>query len=180
MMQTTCSPMAITGSQRAAKPYPGAGGEGSASSWRNQMNGPACSSWTCPHPAIKTVRILITIDNSMPGGHARSEIRQPWRLPADQMLAPLAKAFAMPSPPCRPRLSHCMRWLGPACGAIKFDRLRKPAPPPLATADPNTRRTSLLCSRRTRIDLKQGSRLMTLGALMCWDSGGLLHDGVVQ
>ena len=67
-----------------------------------------------PHPAIRTVRILDTIDNSMPGGHAQIAIEN-LRLPADQMLGEPGQGFRYAQVRLAPaRLSHCMRWLG-AC-----------------------------------------------------------------
>ena len=67
-----------------------------------------------PHPAIRTVRILDTIDNSMPGGHAQIAIED-LRLPADQMLGEPGEGFRYAQVRLAPaRLSHCMRWLG-AC-----------------------------------------------------------------
>lgn len=67
-----------------------------------------------PHPDIKIVRILDTIDSSMPGGHAEIEIDN-LRLPADQMLGEPGAGFRYAQVRLAPaRLSHCMRWLG-AC-----------------------------------------------------------------
>lgn len=67
-----------------------------------------------PHPAIRTVRILDTIDDSMPGGHAQIAIED-LRLPADQMLGEPGEGFRYAQVRLAPaRLSHCMRWLG-AC-----------------------------------------------------------------
>ena len=67
-----------------------------------------------PDPAIRTVRVIDTIDSSMPGGHAEVEIAE-LRLPASQMLGEVGKGFALAQIRLSPaRLSHCMRWLG-AC-----------------------------------------------------------------
>ncbi|SEM85006.1 Acyl-CoA dehydrogenase, N-terminal domain [Loktanella fryxellensis] len=67
-----------------------------------------------PHPAIRVVRILDTIDGSMPGGHAEIAIED-LRLPADQMLGAAGEGFRYAQVRLAPaRLSHCMRWLG-AC-----------------------------------------------------------------
>ena len=67
-----------------------------------------------PDPAIRTVRVIDTIDSSMPGGHAEVEIDE-LRLPASQMLGEVGKGFALAQIRLSPaRLSHCMRWLG-AC-----------------------------------------------------------------
>jgi acyl-CoA dehydrogenase len=59
-----------------------------------------------PHPAIRIERVLDTIDNSMPGGHATVVIDE-LRVPAEGFT--YAQIRLSPA-----RLSHCMRWLG-AC-----------------------------------------------------------------
>ena len=65
-----------------------------------------------PDPAIRTTRIIDTIDNSMPGGHAEIEIEN-LRVPADQMLGAAGDGFKYAQIRLSPaRLSHCMRWLG--------------------------------------------------------------------
>ena len=70
-----------------------------------------------PDPAIRTLRILDTIDNSMPGGHAELEIEN-LRVPADQMLGASGDGFKYAQIRLSPaRLSHCMRWLGLAIRA---------------------------------------------------------------
>ena len=70
-----------------------------------------------PDPAIRTLRILDTIDNSMPGGHAEVEIEN-LRVPADQMLGASGDGFKYAQIRLSPaRLSHCMRWLGLAMRA---------------------------------------------------------------
>lgn len=67
-----------------------------------------------PDPAIRTVRVLDTIDSSMPGGHAEVVIEE-LRVPADQMLGNSGDGFKYAQVRLAPaRLSHCMRWLG-AC-----------------------------------------------------------------
>ena len=67
-----------------------------------------------PHPAIRIERVLDTIDNSMPGGHATVVIDE-LRVPADQMLGESGEGFKYAQIRLSPaRLSHCMRWLG-AC-----------------------------------------------------------------
>ena len=67
-----------------------------------------------PDPAIRIERILDTIDNSMPGGHAVVAIDN-LRVPADQMLGLSGEGFKYAQIRLSPaRLSHCMRWLG-AC-----------------------------------------------------------------
>ena len=70
-----------------------------------------------PDPAIRTLRILDTIDNSMPGGHAEIAIED-LRVPADQMLGAPGDGFKYAQIRLSPaRLSHCMRWLGLAIRA---------------------------------------------------------------
>jgi len=70
-----------------------------------------------PDPAIRTVRILDTIDSSMPGGHAEIDIVD-LRIPADQMLGASGEGFQYAQIRLSPaRLSHCMRWLGLALRA---------------------------------------------------------------
>ncbi|QCI69196.1 acyl-CoA dehydrogenase [Phreatobacter stygius] len=67
-----------------------------------------------PDPAIRIERVLDTIDNSMPGGHAIVAI-EGLRVPADQMLGASGEGFKYAQVRLSPaRLSHCMRWLG-AC-----------------------------------------------------------------
>ncbi|MFY9349026.1 MAG: acyl-CoA dehydrogenase family protein [Sphingobium sp.] len=65
-----------------------------------------------PDPAIRTLRVIDTIDSSMPGGHAEIEIED-LRLPADQMLGRAGEGFHYAQVRLSPaRLSHCMRWHG--------------------------------------------------------------------
>lgn len=70
-----------------------------------------------PDPAIRTVRVLDTIDSSMPGGHAELDIVD-LRVPADQMLGASGEGFKYAQVRLSPaRLSHCMRWHGVATRA---------------------------------------------------------------
>ncbi|CAN5360843.1 acyl-CoA dehydrogenase family protein [soil metagenome] len=70
-----------------------------------------------PDPAIRIDRILDTIDNSMPGGHAVVTIEN-LRVPADQMLGQAGEGFKYAQVRLSPaRLSHCMRWHGAAARA---------------------------------------------------------------
>jgi len=70
-----------------------------------------------PDPAIRTIRVLDTIDSSMPGGHALVEITD-LRVPADQMLGASGEGFKYAQIRLSPaRLSHCMRWTGLAMRA---------------------------------------------------------------
>jgi acyl-CoA dehydrogenase len=70
-----------------------------------------------PDPAIRTLRVIDTIDSSMPGGHAEIEIDN-LRIPADQMLGASGDGFKYAQIRLSPaRLSHCMRWLGLAIRA---------------------------------------------------------------
>ncbi|MDH7640128.1 acyl-CoA dehydrogenase family protein [Sphingomonas oryzagri] len=70
-----------------------------------------------PDPAIRITRVLETIDDSMPGGHAEIEIDN-LRVPADQMLGVAGEGFKYAQIRLSPaRLSHCMRWYGAAVRA---------------------------------------------------------------
>ena len=70
-----------------------------------------------PDPAIKLVRVLDTIDSSMPGGHSELIIDN-LRVPADQMLGQSGEGFKYAQVRLSPaRLSHCMRWHGAATRA---------------------------------------------------------------
>ena len=70
-----------------------------------------------PDPAIRTTRVIDTIDSSMPGGHAEIDIVD-LRVPADQMLGASGEGFKYAQIRLSPaRLSHCMRWLGLAIRA---------------------------------------------------------------
>jgi len=65
-----------------------------------------------PDPSIRIERVLDTIDNSMPGGHAVIAIDK-LRVPADQLLGAAGEGFKYAQVRLSPaRLSHCMRWLG--------------------------------------------------------------------
>ena len=67
-----------------------------------------------PDPAIRTTRVLDTMDDSMPGGHAEVNIVD-LRVPADQMLGQSGEGFKYAQVRLSPaRLSHCMRWHGAA------------------------------------------------------------------
>ena len=67
-----------------------------------------------PNPAIRTERVLDTIDSSMPGGHAVVAI-EGLKVTADQMLGAPGDGFKLAQVRLAPaRLTHCMRWLG-AC-----------------------------------------------------------------
>ncbi len=73
-----------------------------------------------PDPAIRTLRVLNTIDSSMPGGHAEIEIEN-LRVSADQMLGASGDGFKYAQIRLSPaRLSHCMRWLGLAIRASEI------------------------------------------------------------
>ncbi|WP_345817059.1 acyl-CoA dehydrogenase family protein (plasmid) [Paraburkholderia sp. PREW-6R] len=65
-----------------------------------------------PNPAIRIVKVLDTIDSSMPGGHSRIAI-EGLRVPASAVLGEVHKGFEYAQIRLSPaRLSHCMRWLG--------------------------------------------------------------------
>lgn len=70
-----------------------------------------------PDPSIKIIRVLDTIDSSMPGGHAEVDIDN-LRVPATQMLGQPGEGFKYAQIRLSPaRLSHCMRWHGVATRA---------------------------------------------------------------
>ncbi len=70
-----------------------------------------------PDPAIRIERILGTMDDSAPGGHAEIIIDN-LRIPADQMLGEAGEGFKYAQVRLSPaRLSHCMRWHGAASRA---------------------------------------------------------------
>ncbi|SHE66008.1 Acyl-CoA dehydrogenase [Loktanella atrilutea] len=122
-----------------------------------------------PHPAIRTVRILDTIDNSMPGGHAQIAIED-LRLPADQMLGEPGEGFRYAQVRLAPaRLSHCMRWLG-ACVraqeiAVDYANRRHAFGKPLIAHEG----VGFMLAQN-RIDLKQ-AELMTYWCADVLDSG---------
>jgi acyl-CoA dehydrogenase len=67
-----------------------------------------------PDPAVRTERVLDTIDSSMPGGHAIVAIDN-LRVPVAQVLGEPGAGFKYAQVRLAPaRLTHCMRWLG-AC-----------------------------------------------------------------
>jgi len=75
-----------------------------------------------PHPAIRTERVLDTIDSSMPGGHAQVVIDN-LRVPADQVLGEVDEGFRYAQVRLSPaRLSHCMRWFGTVARADEIAR----------------------------------------------------------
>ncbi|MFC5463073.1 acyl-CoA dehydrogenase family protein [Massilia niabensis] len=65
-------------------------------------------------PGMQIERILDTIDNSMPGGHAVINLVDV-RVPADQVLGAVDEGFKYAQVRLAPaRLTHCMRWWGTA------------------------------------------------------------------
>jgi acyl-CoA dehydrogenase len=67
-----------------------------------------------PDPAIRIERVLDTLDDSMPGGHAVVRI-DGLRVPDSQILGAGGEGFKYAQIRLAPaRLTHCMRWLG-AC-----------------------------------------------------------------
>lgn len=65
-----------------------------------------------PDPAVSIVRVLDTIDDSMPGGHSEIAI-EGLRVPGDQMLGEPGQGFRYAQVRLAPaRLTHCSRWLG--------------------------------------------------------------------
>ncbi|MEQ9520180.1 MAG: acyl-CoA dehydrogenase family protein [Parvibaculum sp.] len=76
-----------------------------------------------PDPAIRIVRVLETIDSSMPGGHAEIAIEN-LRVPAEQILGEAGNGFRYAQIRLAPaRLSHCMRWHGVATRAQEIATL---------------------------------------------------------
>ncbi len=70
-----------------------------------------------PHPAIRILRVLDTIDGSMPGGHSIIEIDN-LRIPPEHILGEPDAGFRYAQIRLSPaRLSHCMRWWGVASRA---------------------------------------------------------------
>ncbi|WP_068091646.1 acyl-CoA dehydrogenase family protein [Novosphingobium rosa] len=70
-----------------------------------------------PDPAIRMLRVLDTIDSSMPGGHAVVDLVD-LRVSPEQMLGASGEGFQYAQVRLSPaRLSHCMRWLGLATRA---------------------------------------------------------------
>tara|TARA_Y100000815_G_scaffold270758_1_gene296043 strand:+ start:776 stop:1945 length:1170 start_codon:yes stop_codon:yes gene_type:complete len=70
-----------------------------------------------PDQAVRTERVLDTIDSSMPGGHAVVAI-DGLRVPADQVLGEPGEGFRLAQVRLAPaRLTHCMRWYGAATRA---------------------------------------------------------------
>jgi acyl-CoA dehydrogenase len=118
MMQTTCRPdgnhWVINGRKKFIT---GAEGARVGIVMAKSEEGACMFLVDLPDPAIRTLRILDTIDNSMPGGHAEIEIEN-LRVPADQMLGASGDGFKYAQIRLSPaRLSHCMRWLGLAMRA---------------------------------------------------------------
>lgn len=70
-----------------------------------------------PNPAIRTERIIDTIDSSMPGGHAVVLLDNLY-VPAEHVLGQVHEGFHYAQVRLSPaRLSHCMRWFGSAARA---------------------------------------------------------------
>ncbi|RGP41746.1 Medium-chain acyl-CoA dehydrogenase [Altererythrobacter insulae] len=65
-----------------------------------------------PDPAVQVVRVLDTIDDSMPGGHSELKI-DGLRVPDENMLGEPGAGFRYAQVRLAPaRLTHCSRWLG--------------------------------------------------------------------
>lgn len=115
MMQTTCVQDGNHWVINGRKAYiTGAEGAGVGIVMAKAEEGACMFLVDLPDPAIRIERVMDTIDNSMPGGHAVVSIDN-LRLPADQMLGEPGEGFRYAQVRLSPaRLSHCMRWLG-AC-----------------------------------------------------------------
>jgi acyl-CoA dehydrogenase len=67
-----------------------------------------------PHPAVRIVRLMDSMDASFTGGHAEIEI-EGLRLQALDVLGEVGQGFKYAQVRLAPaRLTHCMRWLGAA------------------------------------------------------------------
>jgi acyl-CoA dehydrogenase len=67
-----------------------------------------------PHPAVRIVRLIASIDSSFSEGHAEIEI-EGLELGADSVLGEVGQGFRYAQVRLAPaRLTHCMRWLGAA------------------------------------------------------------------
>ncbi|SDJ17274.1 acyl-CoA dehydrogenase family protein [Lutimaribacter saemankumensis] len=115
MMQTTCRMDGNHWVVNGRKTYiTGADGAGMGIVMAKSDDGACMFLVDLPDPAIRIERVMDTIDNSMPGGHAVVTIDN-LRVPADQMLGASGEGFKYAQVRLAPaRLSHCMRWLG-AC-----------------------------------------------------------------
>lgn len=115
MMQTVCRPDGNHWVINGRKAYiTGAVGAGVGIVMAKSDDGACMFLVDLPDPAIRVERVLDTIDNSMPGGHAVITIDN-LRVPADQMLGDSGEGFKYAQVRLAPaRLTHCMRWLG-AC-----------------------------------------------------------------
>ncbi len=115
MMLTTCKPDGNHWVINGRKTYAtGAEGAGMGIVMAKSDDGACMFMVDLPDPAIRIERVMDTIDNSMPGGHAVVAIDN-LRVPADQMLGRSGEGFKYAQVRLSPaRLTHCMRWLG-AC-----------------------------------------------------------------
>lgn len=78
------------------------------------QTGPCMFIFEMPCPGIRVERVLDTIDNSLPGGHAEIAIEN-LTLKHHQALGEIGQGFQYAQIRLAPaRLSHCMRWYG-AC-----------------------------------------------------------------
>ncbi|MGK2911427.1 MAG: acyl-CoA dehydrogenase family protein [Sphingobium sp.] len=113
MMKTTCRPdgnhWVITGRKKFIT---GANGAKVGIIMAKADEGACMFLVDLPDPAIRTERVLDTIDDSMAGGHAEIIIDN-LRVRADQMLGNAGEGFKYAQIRLSPaRLSHCMRWHG--------------------------------------------------------------------
>jgi len=115
MMRTTCRPDGNHWVIDGRKTYiTGAEGAGLGIVMAKSEDGACMFLVDLPDPAIRTERVMDTIDSSMPGGHAEITIDN-LRVPADRMLGESGEGFRYAQVRLAPaRLTHCMRWLG-AC-----------------------------------------------------------------
>ncbi len=118
MMQTTCEMDGNHWVINGRKTYiTGAEGAGMGIIMAKSDDGACMFLVDFPDPAIRIERVMDTIDNSMPGGHAVVSIEN-LRVPATQMLGESGEGFRYAQVRLSPaRLTHCMRWLGAAIRA---------------------------------------------------------------
>ena len=113
MMQTTCRRDGDNWIINGRKTFiTGAQGASIGIVMANSAEGACMFLVDLPDPAVSIVRVLDTIDDSMPGGHSEIQI-EGLRVPADQMLGEPGQGFRYAQVRLAPaRLTHCSRWLG--------------------------------------------------------------------
>ncbi len=80
-----------------------------------------------PNPCVQILRVLDTLDSSMPGGHAMVQISD-LKVPSENVLGEVDQGFKYAQVRLAPaRLTHCMRWWGAAsrCNEIATEYAMK-------------------------------------------------------